>query len=827
MDGLIPSGWPLAATRFFLLAGASILLSEMSVRLGAGFVKRDGRDGSGSLVVFGIGLLFGWGLLGLAYLGLALTGLFYRPLIIILPLFLVALSPAAREKRIFLADAVRSWGSVGRWGTLAVLAALAPLVPHLLVPESAQDSYSYHLGAPWQFLVAHRVLISNVFMDFQLPLPLEMAFALPLSLGFERLARWIVLAHFFAAAAVWAGWCLGQGKKTAAWLGIVLPLSFIYLPWNMTMTKCDAAAASLVVAGAVMLWSGRRFTAMALFGLGIAAKIVYGPVVALLILASPRPFARPWRTGFLLVVPVLAWWIKAWLAVNNPLFPLGTGLFPTLDWDQRNSQAYEAYITPLEADDTRLWKDLPLATFRHLGQGSLLVPLLLPVLFIFAGRRRYAVALLLAGAILLRAGHVTRFLVPVSWILLAMAALEVERLTGRWKSAFLGCLAVWTVFRGFLNPLLRPAPWEDAKSPFHTELDDRLVTYGDAVRALEELKPNRVLTLGELATYRVPSRVVFTGVLGNTPLVWKLVKESHDERELAGKFRQLGDPLILHNIVGMIWKGYRYQSFKWDKRMLSFYYGFSRKRLDLVRGPERFDTGRGIYYIYRFQRVPRKGSDHPVARHFLPGVATVLAEARMLRNANRTEEAQKAGRKLLELLPGLGVIKSEMAFALYMGGRPAEAYKILKPMMAIGVVDSKNLLAFASAAAEVGDYASAERTLEWALSRYPGIQPYLKVDRVDVWRRKSQAEWKRGDRDAAKSSVARASEMLSDLPPTRIPEVEKCRQSNLAELAGLRGDMARAGGRRDEAVRCYLEALSYAAEVPASTVRMWRKNSTE
>jgi hypothetical protein len=827
MDGMTLSGWPLAALRFFLLASASILLSEVAARLGAGFLKRGGRGGPGSLIVFGAGLLLGWGLLGLANLGLALTGLFYPALVIILPVFLAVVSTTFRERWIFLVDAVRSFGAVGGWGMLAVLAALAPLVPHLLVPEGAQDSYSYHLGAPWQFLVAHRALISNVFMDFHLPLPLEMAFALPLSLGFERLARWIVLAHFLAAGAVWAGWCLEQGKRASAWLGIVLPLSLLYLPWNLTMTKCDAAAASLVVAGAVMLWRERRSTAMALFGLGIAAKMVYGPVVALLILASPRPFARPWRTGALLAAPVLAWWVKAWLAVNNPLFPLATGFFPTLDWDARNNMTYESYIRPLESDDTRSWSGLPRALFRHLGQDSPLVPLLVPVLFIFSGRRREALALLLAGVILLRAGHVTRFLVPVSWLLLALAALEAGRLPARWKNALLGCLAAWAASRAFINPLLQPAPWEDAKSPFHSALDARLVTFGDAVRALGELKPARVLTLGELATYRIPSRVVFSGYLGITPLIWKSVRESHDERELSRRFRQLGNPLILHNIVGSIWRGYRYQSFKWDRRMFTLYYGFSRRRLDLVRGPDRFDTGKGIYYIFRFQRDPREGSYHPVARHFLPGVSMVLAETRMLRNANRTDEAVAQANRLLEIMPGLGIIRSEEAFALNMAGRHAEAYKILKPMMATGVVDTKNMIAFGASAVEVGDYEGADRALEWSLAHYPNIQPYLRVDRAEVWRRKAQAEWKRGDRAAAETSLARSAEMLSKLPPTMIPEVEKYRRINMAELAGLRGDLARAGGRRGEAALCYREALSYGAAVPESTAAKWRLNSAE
>ena len=827
MFNLVPPGWPLFAARLVLLTAGTAVISEIVARIGAGFVRREGRSGPESLTIFGVGLLLGWGLLGLAWLGLALVGLFYRPLIILLPLFPLLVFPSLRSRRILLLDSVRAWMPVGWGGSLAVLAAMLPIVPHLLVPESAQDSYSYHLGAPWQFLVAHRVLIENVFMDFHLPLPVEMAFALPLSLGFERLARWMVLAHFMGAAAVWSGWCLEKGRKTAAWLGVALPLSLVYLSWNLGMTKNDAAAASLVVAGAVMLWRGRRFTAAALFGMGLSAKVVYGPVVAMLLLAGPRPFAAPLRTGVLLVMPILAWWIKSYLATSNPFFPLATGVIPTFDWDLRNSATYETYITPLQAEDTRTWAGLPLALIRHLGRDSLLAVAIIPALLYFSAWRGSVMALLVSGAILLKAGHMARFLVPVSWLLLCLAAWEVFRLPARWRGLVAGALGVWAVSQAFLNPLLHPMPWADAKSSYDQVLDDRLVTYGDAVKVLGELNPDRVLTLGELGTYRMPVRVLFSGFLGNTPLVWKMVKESHDEDGLARRFRQLGNPLILHNVVGMIWKGYRYQSFKWDTRMMRLYYGFSRKRLDLVRGPDRFDTGRGIFYLYRFQAVPRSHPYHPVAGHFLPGVATVMADVILLRNANRTEEALAQCRQLLEVLPDLGVIRSEMAFALYKGGRHAEAYRILKPMMASGVVDSKNLIIFGAVASELGDYESASRSFEWALAHFPTIQPQLQVDLADVWRHQAQLEYKKGNIVKAGVFMGKASVMLAGLKLTKIPEVERYRHMTLATLEGLRGDMDWDSGLRNEAVHHYRVARTFGADVPETAEWARRIKSAE
>lgn len=807
-------------------------MAELSARLGAGFIRREARDGPGSLSMFGVGYLLGWGLLGLAYLGLSLTGLFYRPIIILLPLLLLAFSPAARMRRFLAVDAVRAWGLAGWVGISAVFAAFFPVIPHLLVPESEQDSYSYHLGAPWQFLVSHRALLGSVFMDFHLPIPVEITFALPLSLGFERLARWIVLTHFLAAVSVWAGWCLGRGMKTAAWLGLVLPLSLAYLPWNLTTTKNDVAAASLVVAGSIMLLRGRRFTAAALFGMGISAKAVVGPVVALLLLAGPRPFASPCRIFILLALPVLGWWIKTFIATGNPFFPLATGFIPTFDWDTRNSQVYSAYITPLNAPDTLSWKGLPVAVFRHLFHDNPLTVLLLPVLFLVPGRRRIAVSLLVAAALLLRAGHATRFLMPVSWLLLSLAVAEFWGPPGtgplslrglsEWRKGILaGILAVWAVSRIFMNPLVWPAPWQDAQSAFHDALEDRLVTFGDAVRVLGELKPGRVLTMGELSTYRIPSRVISTGSLGSIPLMWKIVKESRSEDDIARRVCQLGNPLILHNIVGSIWKGYRYQSFKWDRRMLSLYHGFSRKRLDLARAPERFDTGRGIYYIYRLHRTPRARMYHPVAGHFLPGVANVLAETRRLRNAGKTDEMLAEARQLLELLPGLGVIRSEIAFALYSAGRHAEAYKILKPMMETGVIDTKNLITFGSVAIEVGDFESAGRVFDWALGHYPSVQPHLKVDRAEVWWRQGRHELRSGDRAGAKRSAEKAASLLANVFPTRIVEVEKYRMIGLAQIAGLRGDLARTAGKRGEAAVFYREALSYGVDVPES--KGWRK----
>jgi hypothetical protein len=72
--------------RILWVGGGSLSLWEISARPGAGPPPAIGIGRAGALARFGFGLLLGFGVLGLAYPGLALAGLFH-------PLALIAVYP--------------------------------------------------------------------------------------------------------------------------------------------------------------------------------------------------------------------------------------------------------------------------------------------------------------------------------------------------------------------------------------------------------------------------------------------------------------------------------------------------------------------------------------------------------------------------------------------------------------------------------------------------------------------------------------------------------------------------------------------------------------
>lgn len=832
MPGFLSSGWPLAALRLVLLGAGAAVLWEMAARIGAGFLPDRGkRDIPGSLTVFGVGLLLGWPALGFTFLGLSLVGLFYPPLIVLGAVALLASSRAFRERRSFLLSAARGWGSLG-WPALVALVAVAfPLVPHMLVPEVEQDVYAYHLGAPWQFLLTHRVQLECVYMDFHLPLTLEMTFALPLVIGYERLCRWLVLSFFVAASSVWAALCLKEGRRTAAWLGPLVALSTAHLLWLLTRSKNDVAAAAFFVAGALLQRGRPGLTGALLFGLGAAVKPVFAPlaVVWWIFNPPPAPLRKWWRDvavlAALFLLPVSVWWVKTWLATGNPVYPLATGLFPTFDWDARNAAAYRIYIQPLLPTNLRGFLDLPSAFLDNLGDKSLLLPLALPAVLLLGRWKRASWACVAGGMAILAAGKFSRFMLPATWLFCLVAAREATFLAPRWRVAAVALASAYSFAHAATNPLLRPLPWENAAAPFHYALADELETFGEKVGDLAALKAQRVITMGEMRSYRVPARVIFTGMLGQTPLIWKTVRESRTERDLDRRFRQMGRPLLLHNLIGSIWKGSRYWVFEWDERMLKLYHSWFRSRMEVAAAPRRSDTGVGCYYVYRFLPGPRSGPPPPAAGYFLPGAESAWVKALAYRAAKDYPSAISELKGILRIVPALGMVESELGFIYYLAKKYPEAIKTLKPIYESRVLDSKNFLIYGLALAEAGYFDAADRVLVQSSKYYPMAWEYIQADRGEFFRKRAEKELAGSNWGAAERRAVLAWEHLKSLPPSAFPEVEASRKHNLALTLGLRGDLARRRGRAVEAAGFYREALGLQPDAPQAAE--WQRRLDE
>ena len=273
--------------------GISLVLWELVARIGAGLLPAFGIKRPGALGRFGFGILLGWQAIGIAYLGLALAGLFHPLVLVAVAGGLALLSRAMREPRILAREAVTEILGYGReWCALPVL--LLPVILLMLLPETGHDSWLYHLGLPWQYLMAGRATFDNVwFAPYHVPAPFEMAYALPLVLGDDRLAKGVVLSCFLAASAVFAWFVTGEGNTESsgpggtqtlpastasaargasmasfagpAGLMAASPALLAMLPLGSTLMlslivtcKNDVPASALFVSGALLTLSGRR-----------------------------------------------------------------------------------------------------------------------------------------------------------------------------------------------------------------------------------------------------------------------------------------------------------------------------------------------------------------------------------------------------------------------------------------------------------------------------------------------------------------------------------------------------------------------------------------
>ena len=105
---------------------------------------------------------------------------------------------------------------------------------------------------------------------------------------------------------------------------------------------------------------------------------------------------------------------------------------------------------------------------------------------------------------------------------------------------------------------------------------------------------------------------------------------------------------------------------------------------------------------------------------FLPGAEAVFARGdEALRLFDRPAEALGSYRIVAAALPGVGVARSKVAFALYRSRRFREACDAYRPLVRAGMIDDASLPAYGHAALEAGRYAEARDALARALPLYP------------------------------------------------------------------------------------------------------------
>ncbi len=820
VPGSLATAVVLIPVRVLWLGGLSLLLWETVGRLGDGALRLLPHRERGALAGFGLGLLVGWPILGLSYLGLGMAGLFSPWPLGGAFILMTGVSSFRRSRRVRLLAAARSWAAAGTGGLAVLLLALAPILLSLLSPEREVDSLIYHRGAPWQFLQAHRVLLTWVPASFQIPLPIEMGYALPLLIGDERLIGGITVSMFVGASAVWASRSLAQGRPAAAWLGPLLALALLHLPRLLTVSKNDVAAAALLVAGAIVHQPGSPLLTAALFGLGLSAKLTAAPWVAAWWLAQ-GPAPRHWiRIAIIVALSSLAWTAKSYFALGNPLFPVGRNLFSTLDWDARNAAAQFKYVLPFWDADTLTPARLPGAFFVHMREESLLVWLAFPGLVWFSRHRRAALACLLGGIGILGLGHASRYLLPVGWLLSLLVAEEGLRITAIPATAIRVGLVVFALVQVSQTA---GREWRDdpsrlvASAPGVVARDQ--TSFDEARRRLRPGPGGRILSVGDLRTWGLPGRVVYGGTLGETPLVWKLVHESPDARRIAVRVRQLGARTLLFNYVNALFVAQYYEPFPWTLPMLERYSAFVRTNLAVAWSGRQEDFLNGGFLAYAVSWHVHARAEATVM--FLPGTELTMLPALRLRNAGRLPDAIAELRTWTRRLPGVLFYPTEVATDQALAGDWAAVYRTLRPLWDGGVREVRVASNLGTAALSLGKPDEARAAYRAVLARSDAEADLVRLRLARAWFITAQDQVAAGRTAAAGASLeAGWSCVCAVAPPDGGPALREYHEGR-ALIQGLQAHLCASRGDRARALLLFHAALQDGPDLPASGY--WRE----
>lgn len=824
--GEFTSGLPGYLGRLAGLGLLAAVFADAMARSGAAPARMLGRRRPGgpgaALDRFGVALLLGMFGLGTAYLGLALTGLFRRPAVLGLPALLVAGSAAAWRLRSPLASAVREFAAATgpRWSAV-IVAGFLPFTAMWVVPDSEQDSLVYHLGFPWQCLMAGKALLSHVSLSFHVGLPVDLVYALPMAAGDERFCKWIVMTWFAGAAAVFAAAALRRQAPRALPLFVLLAVASPNLHPLMTNTKNDLAAASLFLAGAWRQLGGRWSSGALLIGCATAAKFVVWPFAVLWTVVILPPREIRWRCGGLLLLASLPWWGKAWLAVGNPLVPFATDRIPTLGWSAINREVFTAGQRQLALPEALSWKTLPGGFWSQLRKLYLPLALLLPGALLLAPRLRLVAGVSVAGALLtLGIGRLSRYMVPALGLLASVAALGLARPAGPVADRARGLLLAFALWYAWVPQVRHPVA-RFAFLPPAQAYREGFTTFAEALDLLAGRRPNRYFQIGEVRTHRIPGRVCYDATSGETPFPWQVARESADPGRMAVRWKQMGARWLFYNYVTVEWQAITHWRFEWTREALRRHVEFCRRYLTIIGRTETSDYLNGGFYVYEIRRTPLPNP--PKTVWFAPGTENLYGRGILLHNSGRQQEALDHYRAVREVMPEVGTAWNMVGHELAVMNQPGPAFEALHPFAAQGMFDAMNLGEYGASAMRSGRLDIAGAVLNECLDRYPGHRNVIRVNLAALHGARSIEALRARMPAEAVRLLDRGEAILAEVPKGPDPKEgnETARRQTLAMIHGIRGEMALAEGQHVVALRYLRQALETAPESPGAA--RWRQ----
>ncbi len=344
----------------WFLSLLTVIAAGLGTRVTEAFGGRPEHPGD----AWGLAVALGLGISALAVLGPASAGVLTRDAIVGLELvgLLVGWIPGWRASVAAIVSIVRGAGREedrrSRWFArvvdLSLAAALVGTLLTALAPVTDGDALCYHLQVPKVFLNAHSTTFEPDLHETIYPLATEMLYAGALAIRGPvacRLIQWLFGVVFALVVAALARPSLGD--RRARWAGAIA-LLVPAVSNGMSAPLNDVALAAMGNAAILgwVRWHARpsiRSAGLAGILLGLAVGVKYPALVlgGLLTLSfgllGPKGMPIGRRLGHALIFGLVAlavggvWYLRAYLATGNPVFPFyrqvfgGSGIDEVLD----------------------------------------------------------------------------------------------------------------------------------------------------------------------------------------------------------------------------------------------------------------------------------------------------------------------------------------------------------------------------------------------------------------------------------------------------------------------------------------------------------------
>lgn len=679
-------------------------------------------------------------ILSLLLLGIGLTGLFSPGCVLTLGLIALAVSIRSTQKKLKgliggVGEALRGASWLERGALLVIAGWMAILAS---TPEVDYDCLQYHLSAPQSWMRSGLIHTTNTFWYAQIPLPMDLLNVFGLLAGSHVTPRFVN-----AAILALGGFAVLEAMGSAAslaerLLGVIASALWASGSPVFFTAKNDAAAAGFGLLGLALLIGQierggcrRRILAACLLGCAAATKYVVLPPTLLLVswcwIGSGRGQRRitPWLA---FGAPLAPWLIKGFLAIGDPLYPIGTKAFPSvvgLPWRNADLLADMHSIAAPRADEPFM---VPLLGYA--------LPML-AMLFAAVPVWRRVPGPALAAAVLLGGLVAQALAIPdqlfslerfglfqaigwnlIGWSHLARSGLPLLRTSAAIILTTAGLLHATSIREEIFGPELSPARYVSGLTDHATFSRQSLGTYGrvlDAwrVSAATTGSERCALAVGDTCMLDAPARLLYEA--NTAPLVWSAVTDSRDATRIGIRMRQLHVGWILLNSERSIWGQSICEPYSWSPQMLDRWARWCRTHLILRASSDRFEPLYGTHWLFSV-------SEQSVPAHdplLLPGIDRALCHVKIATSTGQFSVAVNLLKEMKQHTGRVAFLDGLMGKSLAGMGLHEEGYALLKSSVDAGIDYDLTLWNTFAEAGNLHKKHDLSRLAHLAWNRYP------------------------------------------------------------------------------------------------------------